>query len=227
LATQPAEYQRIILDSEDPNVIGESIDRFKAETLSSQREAEREQAQAASERVLRFHEEEHAREAKKEAERQALNMEPQFLEEARRKGQEARARALRLEPEEPAQIAKEEAQQAATLPTVNSPEATLKGFRSGLSNPYWARVEAIIKSQWEAPPIANKGQSYTATVKFRLFRDGTIKDVEIQQTSGNSYFDISAQRAVLRPRALPPFPAEMTETYQDVAMVFRAGELVR
>lgn len=32
LATQPAAYQRIILGSWDPNEIGESIDRFKAET---------------------------------------------------------------------------------------------------------------------------------------------------------------------------------------------------
>jgi len=234
---QQAREQALRLEQEERARIAREKAQLKEEAKrqAAEQKWEKEQAEkaalleaeAASERVLRFQKEEPAREAKREAERQALNMGPQFLEEARRKGQEARARALRLEPEEPARIAKEEAQQAATLPTVDSPEATLKGFRSDLSNPYWARVEATIKSHWEAPPIANKGQSYSATVKFRLFRNGSVKDVEIQQTSGNSYFDMSAQRAVLNPRVFPPFPAEMTETYQDLAMVFRSGELVR
>jgi TonB family protein len=63
-------------------------------------------------------------------------------------------------------------------------------------------------------------------VKFRLQRDGTIKDVVVQQSSGNAYYDIAGQRAVLRPRVLPPFPADMTDGYKDVEMVFRVGESV-
>jgi TonB family protein len=68
------------------------------------------------------------------------------------------------------------------------------------------------------------GQTYTTIVKFRLQRDGTIKDVIVQQSSGNAYFDLASQRAVLRPRTLPVFPAEMTDSYKDVEMVFRVGE---
>jgi len=62
------------------------------------------------------------------------------------------------------------------------------------------------------------------TIKFRLQRDGTIKGVTIQKTSGNSYYDMAGQRAVLRPRNLPPFPPDMNDGYEDVEMVFRAGE---
>jgi colicin import membrane protein len=48
--------------------------------------------------------------------------------------------------------------------------------------------------------------------------------VAIQKTSGNSYYDMAGQRAVLRPRQLPPFPADMTDGYKDIEMVFRVGE---
>jgi hypothetical protein len=51
-----------------------------------------------------------------------------------------------------------------------------------------------------------------------------IKDVTIQKTSGNNYYDMAGQRAVLRPRQLPPFPSDMTDGYKDVEMVFRVGE---
>jgi len=107
-----------------------------------------------------------------------------------------------------------------------TPETTLKISGTAGSNPYWARVQSIISSQWEPPPIDMTGQTYTMIVKFRLQRDGTIKDVVVQQSSGNAYFDMAGQRAVLRPRILPVFPAEMADSYKDVEMVFRVGESV-
>lgn len=116
-------------------------------------------------------------------------------------------------------------QQEAAIPQTKAPQTQLKTSGSSGTNPYWGRVEAIIKSQWEPPPIDVTGQTYTAVVKFRFYRNGTVKDVGIQQTSGNSYFDMAGQRAVLKPRQFPPFPAEMTEAYQDVEMVFRVGEI--
>lgn len=117
-------------------------------------------------------------------------------------------------------------QQEVKIPAVKSPETTLKISGSAGSNPYWARVQSIISSHWEPPPVDMAGQTYTMIVKFRLQRDGTIKDVVVQQSSGNAYFDLAGQRAVLRPRILPAFPAEMTDGYKDVEMVFRVGESV-
>jgi TonB family protein len=117
-------------------------------------------------------------------------------------------------------------QQEVKVPAVKTPETTLKISGAAGSNPYWARVQSIISSQWEPPPIDMAGQTYTVIVKFRLQRDGTIKDVVVQQSSGNAYFDIAGQRAVLRPRVLPLFPADMTDSYKDVEMVFRVGESV-
>lgn len=117
-------------------------------------------------------------------------------------------------------------QQEVKIPSTKTPDTTLKISGTAGSNPYWARVQSIISSQWEPPPIDMAGQTYTVIVKFRLQRDGTIKDVVVQQSSGNAYFDMAGQRAVSRPRVLPLFPAEMTDSYKDVEMVFRVGESV-
>lgn len=115
-------------------------------------------------------------------------------------------------------------QQEASIPTIKTPQTMLKTAGSSGTNPYWARVEAIIKSQWEPPPIDVSGSTYTVVVKFRFFRNGTVKEVGVQQSSGNEYFDMAGQRAVQKPHAFPPFPADMTEAYQDVEMIFRVGE---
>jgi TonB family protein len=117
-------------------------------------------------------------------------------------------------------------QQEVKVPAAKTPETALKISGTAGSNPYWARVQSIISSQWEPPPIDMAGQTYTMIVKFRLQRDGTIKDVVVQQSSGNAYFDMAGQRAVLRPRVLPVFPADMADSYKDVEMVFRVGESV-
>jgi TonB family protein len=117
-------------------------------------------------------------------------------------------------------------QQEVKIPAIKTPETTLRISGTAGSNPYWARVQSIISSQWEPPPVDMTGQSHTYTmiVKFRLQRDGIIKDVVVQQSSGNAYFDMAGQRAVLRPRVLPVFPADMADSYKDVEMVFRVGE---
>ena len=123
-------------------------------------------------------------------------------------------------------LVKPMSQQEVKIPAVKAPDTVLKISGTAGSNPYWARVQSIISSHWEPPPVDMAGQTYTMVVKFRLQRDGVIKDVVVQQSSGNAYFDLAGQRAVLRPRILPAFPAEMTDGYKDVEMVFRVGESV-
>jgi len=116
-------------------------------------------------------------------------------------------------------------QQEVKIPAVKTPETTLKISGTAGSNPYWALVQSRISREWKPPPIDMAGQTYTMTVKFRLQRDGTIKDVIVQQSSGNAYFDIAGQRAVRDSGVLPVFPADMADSYKDVEMVFRVGEL--
>ena len=115
-------------------------------------------------------------------------------------------------------------QQEAAIPQVKAPQTQLKTSGASGTNPFWGRVEAIIKSQWEPPPIDVGGQTYNTVVRFRYYRNGMVKDVAVQQTSGNSYFDDAGKRAILKPRQFPMFPSDMTEAYQDVEMIFRVGE---
>jgi len=115
-------------------------------------------------------------------------------------------------------------QQEAAIPQVKAPQTQLKTSGASGTNPFWGRVEAIIKSQWEPPPIDVGGQTYNTVVRFRYYRNGMVRDVTVQQTSGNSYFDDAGKRAILKPRQFPMFPSDMTEAYQDVEMVFRVGE---
>ncbi|SLM46357.1 conserved protein of unknown function [Nitrospira japonica] len=115
--------------------------------------------------------------------------------------------------------------QEASVPVAKvAPQTMLKASGASGTNPFWARVEAIIKSNWEPPPVDATGSTYSVVVKFRFYRNGTVKDIGIEHSSGNDYFDMAGQRAVQKPRAFPPFPSEMTEAYQDVEMVFRVGE---
>lgn len=97
----------------------EGAERLAAEQQRLQRQRELVEVQAASERVILFHEEERVREAMEDAELrglneayQALDKERHSLEEARRKGQEARVRAL-TEQGESTRTAKKEAEQKA------------------------------------------------------------------------------------------------------------------
>ncbi|BFU93953.1 MAG: conserved protein of unknown function [Nitrospira sp.] len=118
-------------------------------------------------------------------------------------------------------------QQEASMPVTKvAPQTMLKASGASGTNPFWARVEAIIKSHWEPPPIDASGSAYSVVVKFRFYRNGTVKNIGIEHSSGNDYFDMAGQRAVQKPRAFPPFPSEMTEAYQDVEMVFRVGEVL-
>jgi len=117
-------------------------------------------------------------------------------------------------------------QQEVKIPAVKTPDTTLRISGTAGSSSYWALVQSRISREWQPPPIDMAGQTYTMIVKFRLQRDGTIKDVIVQQSSGNAYYDMAGQRAVQQSRFLPAFPADITDGYKDVEMVFRVGESV-
>jgi colicin import membrane protein len=115
-------------------------------------------------------------------------------------------------------------QQEVKVPAAKILEARLKISGVDGSSPYWARVQSIISKHWAPPPVGTSGQTYTVIVEFRLQRDGVIKNVVVKQTSGDFYVDAAGERAVREPGVLPVFPADMTDGYKDVEMVFRVGE---
>ncbi|MCP9454895.1 MAG: TonB family protein [Nitrospira sp.] len=113
----------------------------------------------------------------------------------------------------------------ATAASANPVETTLRiTGKSRGSNTYLGRIRQRINSFWVAPPIDVTGQTYVVVVRFRLHRDGSVSEVGIERSSGNEYYDLAGQRAVLSARPFPPFPAEVTESHYDVYFTFVVGE---
>ena len=123
-----------------------------------------------------------------------------------------------------------EPQPVASAPPVTAsvprskPETRLRVAGMPGSNQYLARVQARISSFWTAPPVDISGKVLTVTVRFRLERDGRVGSVIIEQSSGNDYYDMAAQRAVQSAIPLPPFPPDLTDSYFDAHFTFAVGE---
>jgi len=92
-------------------------------------------------------------------------------------------------------------------------------------NPYWGRVWAKIDQEWVAPPVnVHQGHLLQVILEFRLERTGGVKNLTIQQTSGNGYYDLAAKRAVLAAAPLPGFPPDMTERHFLLQFQFTVNE---
>ncbi|MEP7152095.1 MAG: TonB family protein [Nitrospira sp.] len=123
-----------------------------------------------------------------------------------------------------------EPQPTASAPPVTAsiartkPDTRLRVAGMAGSNQYLARVQARISGFWTAPPVDLSGKALTVMVRFRLERDGRVSSVVIEQSSGNEYYDLAAQRAVQSAVPLPPFPPDLTDSYFDAHFTFAVGE---
>ena len=88
-------------------------------------------------------------------------------------------------------------------------------------HPYWGRVWSKIDREWVAPSVQVSSLSPLRVVlAFRIERNGAVKKLAIEQSSGNEYYDIAAKRAVLDAAPLPAFSPDMHEAYYDVQFQF-------
>jgi TonB family protein len=83
---------------------------------------------------------------------------------------------------------------------------------------YIERMRTLIGAQMFRGQVA---PGISATVHFRIERDGTIHDVTLEASSGNGTFDRAAQRAVLAASPLPPLPFAYNGTSLGVRLVFK------
>jgi TonB family protein len=84
---------------------------------------------------------------------------------------------------------------------------------------YAEMVRKIIARNWTTNGLANT-QSEPAIVGFTILRDGTIRDVHIEQSSGNPAIDNSAWRAVLNSNRLPTLPPQYTDSTASAEFTF-------
>ena len=91
---------------------------------------------------------------------------------------------------------------------------------------YYTIIWGKIKEGWILPEVLIKNkEGLEAVVSFKILRDGKIKDIRFEKSSGNSYFDKSVLRAVGKADPLPSLPLEYKEDYLDIGIRFHSSEL--
>ena len=82
---------------------------------------------------------------------------------------------------------------------------------------YIERMLTLIGRNWTRPQLQSE---ITAQVFFVIERDGRIRDVKLEDPSGNSVFDRAAVRAVMESSPLPPLPFAYADTFLGVHLTF-------
>lgn len=86
---------------------------------------------------------------------------------------------------------------------------------------YYNMVGGMIQSAWAYP--SEKKEGLTAWLQLKITRNGELKAVLVEKTSGNTLFDESALRAVKKASPFPPVPEEMEGTFLEVGLRFCPG----
>ena len=82
---------------------------------------------------------------------------------------------------------------------------------------YLLTMSRLIQTNWRS----NQGQDGTNQVRFTINRDGTVRDVVVEQSNVSQLLDLASQRAVITTRQLPPLPAQFTGDHLTVHLVFQ------
>lgn len=81
---------------------------------------------------------------------------------------------------------------------------------------YLATMQERILRNWES----RQSSVGTTVMLFRVQRDGTITDVEVERSSGNPTLDFIATRALRLTQKIPPLPPEYTNPSLTVHLTF-------
>lgn len=88
---------------------------------------------------------------------------------------------------------------------------------------YIEAVKRRINSNWNQftidPQVRAERRAH-ATLTFAIYRDGSVKNVRMDQSSGNLSMDNSAQRALLSSVPMPQLPSDYSGSYVTVIFDF-------
>ena len=91
---------------------------------------------------------------------------------------------------------------------------------------YVESVKRNISQNWiqtSIDPAVRAARHAHSVASFRIYRDGTVKNIRLDTTSGNRSMDDSATRALLSIDKLPALPADYSGAYVDVTFDFDLG----
>jgi TonB family protein len=79
--------------------------------------------------------------------------------------------------------------------------------KGSLFDEYYTKIRKEIWQQWVFPDFGQK--DFEAIIAIRIMKDGTISIQKIEKSSGNSFFDKSAIKALTKASPVSPPPYEM------------------
>lgn len=82
---------------------------------------------------------------------------------------------------------------------------------------YLSLMTRLVTRAWNQ----RQGVEGLVTLKFTIQRDGRLTQIEVERTSGYAALDLSAQRALLSVRQLPPLPPAFTGSSLTVHLNFK------
>ncbi|MFH1784093.1 MAG: TonB family protein [bacterium] len=86
---------------------------------------------------------------------------------------------------------------------------------------YLEIIRNKINNNWQP----QKGIGHKEAVAFfKIARDGSVRELSIEKSSGISFFDRSALRAVMESEPFPPLPAGFNEQYLSIHLSFKVKE---
>jgi protein TonB len=102
---------------------------------------------------------------------------------------------------------------------VGAVTATIGGGDNALGW-YGAAVKAALEAAWIKPYLEDAQGTASVVITFAIARDGTTRNIQIQQSSGIPSLDRSAQRAVIEASPFPMIPSTWTDDTVPVTMRF-------
>jgi len=91
---------------------------------------------------------------------------------------------------------------------------------------YRAQISYYIEKNWAfSKQLAEGRTDLAAVVVIRIMRNGEIKDVWFEKKSGNTYFDESAHKAVMKSDPLPMLPKGYLHPYYNLGLIFTPSGL--
>lgn len=89
---------------------------------------------------------------------------------------------------------------------------------------YLVEIAFQVQRNWAYSEHMSRGRKeLMALVAFKVMPDGRIDDVWFDQRSGDSYFDDSARKAVLKANPVPPHPEGIAQPFVKVGLRFTPG----
>jgi protein TonB len=115
---------------------------------------------------------------------------------------------------------------AAVTPMFQKPGAGGVGVgpNSVFGNKFGAYADLVVKrvtEKWQTSGMAGAHAAPIVIVTFDILRDGSIRNSQIAQRSGNSTLDYSALRAVMDAAPFPPLPPAYERNEANVELHFQ------